>query len=63
MDNKLSVTIASSKMKKKPQSPLIYIPLDLSDVLLDEMYISSSTATGHLIEIEILSYSFSKLAF
>ncbi|CAB4277511.1 unnamed protein product [Prunus armeniaca] len=55
----LSITLAPENVKK-PERPLIQIPLDLSDVFLDDMYVGLTASTGQLIEDhKILSWSFS----
>lgn len=49
----------NENMKKKPQKPLINVPLDLSDVLLDEMYVGFTASTGQLVQNpKIQSWSF-----
>lgn len=58
-NNQLSITLAPENVKK-PERPLIKVPLDLSDVFLDEMYVGFTASTGALIEShQILSWSFS----
>ncbi|XP_042519670.1 L-type lectin-domain containing receptor kinase VII.1-like [Macadamia integrifolia] len=55
----LNVTMARAGTKR-PQRPLISTSLNLSDVLLDEMYVGFAAATGVLVEYHrILSWSFS----
>lgn len=55
----LSVTLAPENKRKKPQRPLINVPIDLSDVLLDEMYVGFTASTGQLVQShKILSWSF-----
>lgn len=58
-NNQLSLSLAPENVKK-PARPLIRVPLDLSDVLLDEMYVGFTASTGQLTEDhKILSWSFS----
>ncbi|XP_010260207.1 PREDICTED: L-type lectin-domain containing receptor kinase VII.1-like [Nelumbo nucifera] len=55
----LNVTMARAGMKR-PQRPLISTPVNLSDILLDEMYVGFTAATGRLVEYHrILAWSFS----
>lgn len=59
----LIITLAPA-YKKKPQRPLIKVPLDLSGVFLDEMYVGFSAATGQLLQNhKILSWSFNNSIF
>ncbi|XP_010272492.1 PREDICTED: L-type lectin-domain containing receptor kinase VII.1-like [Nelumbo nucifera] len=59
----LNVTMVRAGLRR-PQRPLISIPLNLSDVLLDEMYVGFTAATGQLVEYHrILSWSFSNSKF
>ncbi|XP_009356872.2 LOW QUALITY PROTEIN: lectin-like protein, partial [Pyrus x bretschneideri] len=54
----LSITLAPENVKK-PEQPLIRVPLDLSEVFRDEMYVGFTASTGQLIEDhKILSWSF-----
>ncbi|KAL6199160.1 hypothetical protein ACLB2K_028947 [Fragaria x ananassa] len=58
-NNQLSITLAPENIKK-PGRPLIKVPLDLSDVFLDEMYVGFAASTGANIQHHnILSWSFS----
>ncbi|KAI4322680.1 hypothetical protein L6164_022350 [Bauhinia variegata] len=58
-DSQLNVTMARAG-RKKPQRPLISKNLDLSEVLLDEMYIGFCSATGLLLDtVRIMGWSFS----
>ncbi|XP_050371207.1 L-type lectin-domain containing receptor kinase VII.1-like [Argentina anserina] len=58
-NNQLSITLAPENIKK-PGRPLIKVPLDLSDVFLDEMYVGFTASTGASIQNhKILSWSFS----
>ncbi|KAI9093231.1 hypothetical protein K1719_027245 [Acacia pycnantha] len=62
-DLQLNVTMAPAG-KPKPQKPLISKHVDLSDVLLNEMYIGFSGATGRMVDIcRILAWSFSNSNF
>ncbi|XP_058095402.1 L-type lectin-domain containing receptor kinase VII.1-like [Magnolia sinica] len=62
-DSRLNVTMAPTGLQK-PDLPLISIELNLSDVLLDEMYVGFSAATGVLVESHrILAWSFSNSNF
>lgn len=55
----LSITLAPENLKKKPQKPLINVPLDLSDIFLDEMYVGFTASTGQLVQNhKIQSWSF-----
>lgn len=55
----LNVTMAPSNLKKS-MKPLISIHLDLSGIVLDNMYAGFSAVTGQLLEShEIFSWSFS----
>ncbi|KAL6141285.1 hypothetical protein ACLB2K_059575 [Fragaria x ananassa] len=59
----INVTMARAGVRK-PQKPLITEVVDLSSVLLDEMYVGFSGATGALVESHrILSRSFSSSKF
>ncbi|XP_062007621.1 probable L-type lectin-domain containing receptor kinase VII.2 [Rosa rugosa] len=59
----INVTMAHAGVKK-PQKPLISEVVDLSRVLLDEMYVGFSGATGALVESHrILAWSFSNSNF
>ncbi|KAL6145110.1 hypothetical protein ACLB2K_055798 [Fragaria x ananassa] len=59
----INVTMARAGVRK-PQKPLITEVVDLSRVLLDEMYVGFSGATGALVESHrILSWSFSNSNF
>ncbi|XP_028761669.1 probable L-type lectin-domain containing receptor kinase VII.2 [Neltuma alba] len=63
LDLKLNVTMAPAG-KQKPQKPLISKPVNLSDVLLNEMYIGFSGATGRMVDMSrILAWSFSNSNF
>ncbi|KAM1101250.1 hypothetical protein ACFX13_007754 [Malus domestica] len=54
----LSITLAPENVKK-PERPLIRVPLDLSQVFLDEMYVGFTASTGQPIEDhKILNWSF-----
>ncbi|XP_043688518.1 L-type lectin-domain containing receptor kinase VII.1-like isoform X2 [Telopea speciosissima] len=62
-DSQLNVTMARAGTKR-PRKPLISTPLNLSDVLLDEMYVGFTAATGVLVESHrILAWSFSNSNF
>ncbi|KAK4797935.1 hypothetical protein SAY86_030261 [Trapa natans] len=59
----LNVTIAPAG-SRRPARALISIPLDLSEVFLDEMYVGFTAATGQLVEAhKILAWSFSNTNF
>ncbi|KAL9146386.1 hypothetical protein ABFS82_13G106700 [Erythranthe guttata] len=50
--------------KKRPNQPLLSVPLNLSEVFEDEMYVGFTAATGALIEShKILAWSFSNTNF
>ncbi|PIN04393.1 Serine/threonine protein kinase [Handroanthus impetiginosus] len=62
-DNIVNVTMAPVGMKR-PRQPLLSFPLNLSEVLEDEMYVGFTAATGALIEShKILAWSFSNTNF
>ena len=61
--SQINVTMAPAG-HKKPQRPLISKPINLSGVLLDEMYVGFSGATGRMVDIcRILAWSFSNTNF
>ncbi|KAK9152772.1 hypothetical protein Sjap_000252 [Stephania japonica] len=63
LNPQLLVTMAPAGMKR-PMKPLLNISIDLSEVLLDEMYVGFTAATGQLVEIHrILGWSFSNSNF
>lgn len=63
IDSRVNVTMAPVGMDK-PIRPLIDYPVDISDVLLDQMYVGFCAATGALVESHrILSWSFSNSNF
>ncbi|XP_020237598.1 probable L-type lectin-domain containing receptor kinase VII.2 [Cajanus cajan] len=63
LDSRVNVTMALAG-QKRPQKPLISEPVDLSEVLLDEMYVGFCGATGQLVEShKILAWSFSNSNF
>ncbi|XP_027342685.1 probable L-type lectin-domain containing receptor kinase VII.2 [Abrus precatorius] len=62
-DSQINVTMAPAG-KRKPHRPLISKPINLSWVLLDEMYVGFSGATGRMVDIcRILAWSFSNSNF
>ncbi|KAK0588902.1 hypothetical protein LWI29_006856 [Acer saccharum] len=62
-DSRINVTMAKAG-ETRPSRPLISEFLDLSGVLLDEMYVGFTGATGKLVEgNKILSWSFSNSNF
>ncbi|WVZ04371.1 hypothetical protein V8G54_025177 [Vigna mungo] len=59
LDSRVNVTMALAG-QNRPKKPLISELLDLSEVLLDEMYVGFCGATGQLVEShKILAWSFS----
>ncbi|KAM2145749.1 hypothetical protein EV2_048120 [Malus domestica] len=63
MGSRINVTMARAGMAK-PRRPLISEVVDLSRVLLDEMYVGFCAATGALVESHrILAWSFSNSNF
>lgn len=59
LNSNLSITLASANLKRKPHRALIKVPLDLSGVFLDEMYVGFTASTGELLEShKILSWTF-----
>ncbi|KAK6149919.1 hypothetical protein DH2020_017444 [Rehmannia glutinosa] len=63
VDGTVNVTISPVGMKR-PNRPLLSVPLNLSDVLEDEMYVGFTASTGVLIEShKILGWSFSNTNF
>ncbi|KAK4255513.1 hypothetical protein QN277_008508 [Acacia crassicarpa] len=63
LDSRINVTMAPVG-RKRPRRPLISELVNLSSVLLDEMYVGFCGATGQLVEShKILSWSFSNLNF
>ncbi|XP_061352152.1 probable L-type lectin-domain containing receptor kinase VII.2 isoform X2 [Gastrolobium bilobum] len=59
----LNVSMAPAG-KRKPQRPLISKPINLSGVLLDEMYVGFSGSTGRMVDVcRILAWSFSHSNF
>ncbi|KAH7545999.1 hypothetical protein FEM48_Zijuj01G0154400 [Ziziphus jujuba var. spinosa] len=58
-DSFMNVTMARVGMKR-PSNPLLSVPLNLSDIFEDEMYIGFTSSTGALVERHmILAWSFS----
>ncbi|KAF8413872.1 hypothetical protein HHK36_001866 [Tetracentron sinense] len=63
LDSQLNVTMAPVGLRR-PRQPLMAVDLNLSDVLLEEMYVGFCGATGRLAENHrILSWSFSNSNF
>ncbi|KAK9131798.1 hypothetical protein Scep_011326 [Stephania cephalantha] len=63
LNPQLLVTMAPAGMKR-PMKPLLNISIDLSEVLLDEMHVGFTAATGQLVESHrILGWSFSNSNF
>lgn len=63
LDSRLNVTMAVAG-KRKPQRPLISKPIDLSDVLFNDMYVGFSGSTGRMVDAcRILAWSFSTSNF
>lgn len=63
LDSRINVTMAPAG-RRKPRRPLISESLNLSGVLVDEMYVGFSGATGQLVESHrILAWSFSNTKF
>ncbi|XP_015900965.3 probable L-type lectin-domain containing receptor kinase VII.2 [Ziziphus jujuba] len=63
LDSRINVTMAPAG-SRKPKRPLISEVVDLSSVLLDEMYVGFTGATGQLVESHrILAWSFSNTNF
>ncbi|KAI4322682.1 hypothetical protein L6164_022352 [Bauhinia variegata] len=63
VDSRLNVTMTRAG-KRKPQKPLITRHINLSEVLLNEMYVGFSGGTGRLVDIcRILAWSFSNSNF
>ncbi|KAL2466491.1 L-type lectin-domain containing receptor kinase VII.1 [Abeliophyllum distichum] len=63
MDSRVNVTMAPVGMDR-PIRPLIDYPVNISDVLLDQMYVGFCAATGALVESHrILSWSLSNSNF
>ncbi|KAJ8761630.1 hypothetical protein K2173_004406 [Erythroxylum novogranatense] len=59
----INVTMAPVGLKR-PQRPLLSVPLNLSDVFEDEMYIGFTASTGQLVQShKILAWSFSNTKF
>ncbi|XP_057764490.1 L-type lectin-domain containing receptor kinase VII.1-like [Salvia miltiorrhiza] len=59
VDGSVNVTMAPVGIKR-PNTPLLSVPLNLSGVLEDEMYVGFTASTGALVEShKILSWSFS----
>ncbi|MBA0626830.1 hypothetical protein Godav_004423 [Gossypium davidsonii] len=62
-DSVINVTMAPVGVKR-PKRPLLNVPLNLSDVLVDEMYVGFTSSTGRLVQSHrILSWSFSNSNF
>ncbi|WCJ27043.1 Concanavalin A-like lectin protein kinase family protein [Euphorbia peplus] len=62
-DSVINVTLAPVGVKR-PTRPLINVPLNLSGVLEDEMYVGFTASTGRLVEShKILAWSFSNSNF
>ncbi|XP_039065078.1 L-type lectin-domain containing receptor kinase VII.1-like [Hibiscus syriacus] len=62
-DSVLNVTMAPVGIKR-PKHPLIYVPLNLSDVFEDEMYVGFTSSTGTLVQSHRVSaWSFSNSNF
>ena len=62
-DSKINITMAPAG-RRRPQQPLISEFVNLSGVVLDEMYVGFSGATGQLVESHrILAWSFSNANF
>ncbi|KAK6124351.1 hypothetical protein DH2020_041921 [Rehmannia glutinosa] len=63
VDGTVNVTMAPVGMDR-PNQPLLSVPLNLSDVVEDEMYVGFTASTGALIESHrILGWSFSNADF
>lgn len=59
----INVTMAPAGIER-PTRPLINVPINLSDVFLDKMYVGFTAATGRLVEShKILGWSFSNTNF
>ncbi|KAL3627778.1 L-type lectin-domain containing receptor kinase VII.1 [Castilleja foliolosa] len=64
VDGFVNVTIAPVGFMNRPNRPLISFPINLSDVLEDEMYVGFAAATGALTQSHlILAWSFSNTNF
>lgn len=62
-DFQINVTMVPAG-KKRPRRPLLSIPLNLSNVFNEEMYVGFTAATGRLVESHrILAWSFSNSNF
>lgn len=62
-DSFINITMVEAGMKR-PKRPLLSVPLNLSGVLEDEMYVGFTAATGQLVEShKILAWSFSNRNF
>ncbi|XP_019459020.1 PREDICTED: probable L-type lectin-domain containing receptor kinase VII.2 [Lupinus angustifolius] len=62
-NSEINVTIAPAG-EKKPHRPLISKPINLSGVLLDEMYVGFSGSTGKMVDVcRILAWSYSNSNF
>ncbi|KAK7290892.1 hypothetical protein RIF29_05658 [Crotalaria pallida] len=62
-NSRINVTMAPAG-KKKPHKPLISKPINLSLVLLDEMYVGFSGSTGKMVDVcRILAWSYSNSNF
>ncbi|KAK6124349.1 hypothetical protein DH2020_041919 [Rehmannia glutinosa] len=63
VDGTVNVTVAPAG-KKRPNQPLLSVPLNLSQVFVDEMYVGFAASTGAFIEShKILGWSFSNTNF
>ncbi|KAL8045833.1 hypothetical protein ABFX02_08G139700 [Erythranthe guttata] len=62
-DSILNITMSPVGMKR-PKQPLLNVPLNLSDVFEDEMFVGFTASTGDMIQShKILSWSFSNTNF
>ncbi|KAK4259821.1 hypothetical protein QN277_006114 [Acacia crassicarpa] len=62
-DSLINVTMAKVGTKR-PRRPLLSVPLNLSEVFEDEMYVGFTSATGQLVQShKILAWSFSNSNF
>ena len=62
-DSRFNVTMARAG-KKKPEKPLISEQINLSRILLNEMYVGFSGGTGRMVDVcRILAWSFSNSNF
>ena len=63
LDSRINVTMAPVGLAR-PHRPLLSVPLNLSEVFVDEMYVGFTSSTGQLVQShKLLAWSFSNSNF